>query len=202
MISLIYSIAQRFSFIYFKVFHDFKVIGLHNIPSQGPFILASNHLSFLDPPALGCKVNRNLHYFARDSLFIGPLGFLITRLNSIPVNRGQLDLTTLRSTLKVLKNGDPLLVFPEGTRSPDGKLGEPKKGLGLLVLKSKCPVLPARIRGSHEILGKGKLIPRVGRKLLISYGSLISFDSFSSMSGESAKYELVSQFVMKEIDKL
>lgn len=202
MISLTYSIAQRFSFIYFKVFHDFKVIGLHNIPSQGPFILASNHLSFLDPPALGCKVNRNLHYFARDSLFIGPLGFLITRLNSIPVNRGQLDLTTLRSTLKVLKNGDPLLVFPEGTRSPDGKLGEPKKGLGLLVLKSKCPVLPARIRGSHEILGKGKLIPRVGRKLLISYGSLISFDSFSSMSGESAKYELVSQFVMKEIDKL
>ena len=202
MISLTYSIAQRFSFIYFKVFHDFKVIGLHNIPSQGPFILASNHLSFLDPPALGCKLNRNLHYFARDSLFIGPLGFLITRLNSIPVNRGQLDLTTLRSTLKVLKNGDPLLVFPEGTRSPDGKLGEPKKGLGLLVLKSKCPVLPARIRGSHEILGKGKLIPRVGRKLLISYGSLISFDSFSSMSGESAKYELVSQFVMKEIDKL
>ena len=202
MISLTYSIAQRFSFIYFKVFHDFKVIGLHNIPSQGPFILASNHSSFLDPPALGCKLNRNLHYFARDSLFIGPLGFLITRLNSIPVNRGQLDLTTLRSTLKVLKNGDPLLVFPEGTRSPDGKLGEPKKGLGLLVLKSKCPVLPARIRGSHEILGKGKLIPRVGRKLLISYGSLISFDSFSSMSDESAKYELVSQFVMKEIDKL
>ena len=202
MISLTYRTAQLFSFIYFKVFHRFQVIGLHNVPSHGSFILASNHLSFLDPPAVGCKVNRNLHYFARDSLFTGPLGFLITRLNSIPVNRGQLDLTTLRSTLKVLKNGNPLLVFPEGTRSLDGTLGEPKKGLGLLVLKSKCPVLPARIRGSHEILGKGKFIPRVGRKLSITYGSLISFDSFSGMSGESDKYERVSKFVMEEIDKL
>lgn len=202
MISLTYRIAQYFSFIYFKVFHRFQVVGLHNVPSHGPFILASNHLSFLDPPAVGCKVNRNLHYFARDSLFIGPLGFLITRLNSIPVNRGQLDLTTLRSTLKVLKNGNPLLVFPEGTRSVDGTLGEPKKGLGLLVLKSKCPVLPARIRGSYEILGKGKFVPRIGRKLSVTYGSLISFDSFSTISSESDKYERVSKFVMDEIDKL
>ena len=202
MISLTYRIAQQFSFLYFKVFHRFQTIGLHNVPSHGPFILASNHSSFIDPPALGCKVNRNLHYFARDSLFIGPLGFLITRLNSIPVNRGQLDLTTLRSTLKVLKNGDPLLVFPEGTRSTDGSLGVAKKGLGLLLLKSKCPVLPVRIRGSHEILGKGKFIPRIGRKLSITYGSLISFDSFSTMSGESDKYERVSKFVMDEINKL
>ena len=202
MISLTYRIAQWLSFFYFKAFHRYQAIGLHNVPSQGPFILASNHSSFLDPPALGCKVNRNLHYFARDSLFIGPLGFLITRLNSIPVNRGQLDLTTLRSTLNVLKNGDPLLVFPEGTRSPDGTLGKPKKGLGLLLLKSKCPVLPARIRGSFEILGKGKFIPRVGIKLSVTYGSVISFDSFSCMSGEPDKYERVSQFVMNEIDKL
>jgi 1-acyl-sn-glycerol-3-phosphate acyltransferase len=202
VISPTYRIAQRFSFFYFKVFHRFQTIGLDNVPSQGPFILASNHLSFLDPPALGCKVNRNLHYFARDSLFNGPLGFLITRLNSIPVNRGQLDLSTLRSTLNVLKNGDPLLVFPEGTRSTDGTLGVAKKGLGLLVLKSRCPVLPVRIRGSHEILGKGKFIPRVGRKLSITYGSLISFDSFSNMSSESDKYERVSHFVMDEIDQL
>ena len=145
MITITYRIAQYLSLFYLKSFHRFEVNGLDNIPNKGSFLLASNHLSFLDPPALGCKVNRNLHYFARDSLFVGPLGFLIRRLNSIPVNRGQLDLGTLKHTLSVLKSGEPLLVFPEGTRSLDGSLGLPKKGIGLLVDKAKCPVIPARI---------------------------------------------------------
>jgi len=89
-----------------------EVKGLHNIPSAGAFILASNHTSYFDPPALGCKLPRNLHYFARDSLFFWPLGLLIRNLNSIPVNRSQLDIATLKRVLKVLKSGDPLLVFP------------------------------------------------------------------------------------------
>ena len=82
MITSTYRIAQYLSLFYLKSFHRFEVNGLDNIPNKGSFLLASNHLSFLDPPALGCKVNRNLHYFARDSLFVGPLGFLIRRLNS------------------------------------------------------------------------------------------------------------------------
>ena len=96
MITFTYKSAQILSFLYFKLFHRIKIIGIENIPISGPFILASNHLSFLDPPAVGCKVNRNLHYFARSSLFVGPLGFLIRRLNSIPVNRDQLDFKTLK----------------------------------------------------------------------------------------------------------
>lgn len=202
MISLTYRSAQILSFFYFKAFHRFQTIGLDNIPSEGPFILAANHSSFLDPPAVGCKVNRNLHYFARDSLFRGPFGFLISRLNSIPVNRGQLDLTTLRLTLNVLKNDQPLLVFPEGTRSTNGHIGLPKKGLGLLAIKARCSVLPVRIRGSHEILGKGNFFPRIGRKLIITYGTLIPFDSFSAMITKPDKYEQVSKFVMQEIKKL
>ena len=169
MITHTYRIAQYFSFLYFKIFHRFEITGIENIPISGPFILASNHLSFLDPPVVGCKVNRNLHYFARSSLFVGPLGFLIRRLNSIPVNRDQLDFKTLKTTLKVLKDGHPLLVFPEGTRSLDGKTSSGKKGIGLLVKKSKCPVYPVRIRGTFEILGKGKIFPRIGRKIFLSY---------------------------------
>lgn len=125
--NLFYRFAQLISWLYFRIFHRMEVKGLHNIPSAGAFILASNHTSYFDPPALGCKLPRNLHYFARDSLFIWPLGLLIRNLNSIPVNRSQLDIATLKRVLKVLKSGDPLLVFPEGTRSPDGKLGGGKK---------------------------------------------------------------------------
>ena len=158
-------------------------------------------MSFIDPPALGCRVNRNLHYFARDSLFVGPLGFLIHRLNAIPVNRGQLDLKTLKLTLSVLKSGEPLLVFPEGTRSKDGKIGKGKKGVGLLVSKAKCDVLPVQINGSFEILGKGKLIPRFGKKLSISYGELIPFGSLP-FSEDEKPHQLISDFVIKKISEL
>ena len=173
-----YRFAQELSFLYFKIFHRFELKGLENVPKNGPFILASNHQSFLDPPALGCRLPRDLHYFARNTLFVGPLGFIIKNLNSIPVNRDHLDLKTLRLVLQVLSSGEPLLVFPEGTRTETGKLGLPQKGIGLLVSKANVPVLPAKIAGAFDILGKGKIFPRIGKKLTITYGPLLPFQEF------------------------
>jgi len=197
-----YRSAQFLSYAYYRLFHGFAVEGLENIPKDGPFLLASNHLSFLDPPALGCRMPRNLHYFARDSLFKGPLGMLIRALNSIPVNRSQLDLATLRTVLKVLKDGHPLLVFPEGTRSEDGSLGEGKKGVGMLVAKSRVPVLPARIFGSYEILGKGKSLPRIGRKLRVRYGPLLYFEELDPGGKGGERYDEISQSVMTAISRI
>lgn len=195
-----YRLAQFLSYCYLKCFHRFEVKGLGNVPPKGGFILACNHLSYLDPPAVGCRIPRNLHYFARDSLFFGPLGLLITKLNSIPVNRDQLDLGTLRKVLTVLKGGEPVLVFPEGTRSPDGTLQKSQKGLGLLVHKSGVPVLPARLHGSFEILGKGKLFPRIGKKLYLNIGSPILSEKLSFDSSD--RYQKISDLVMHEIEGL
>ena len=195
-----YRLAQFLSYCYLKCFHRFEVNGLGNVPPKGGFILACNHLSYLDPPAVGCRIPRNLHYFARDSLFFWPLGLLITKLNSIPVNRDQLDLGTLRKVLSVLKGGEPVLVFPEGTRSPDGTLQKFQKGLGLLVHKSGVPVLPARLHGYFEILGKGKLFPRIGKKLYLNIGSSISSEKLSFDSGD--RYQKISDLVMREIERL
>lgn len=195
-----YRLAQFLSYCYLKYFHRFEVKGLDNVPPKGGFILACNHLSYLDPPAVGCRIPRNLHYFARDSLFLGPLGFLITKLNSIPVNRDQLDLGTLRKVLSVLKGGEPVLVFPEGTRSPDGTLQKSQKGLGLLVHKSGVPVLPARLHGSFEILGKGKLFPRIGKKLYLNIGSPILSEELSFDSND--RYQKISDLVMHAIEGL
>ena len=200
MISITYRIAQIFSYLYLKIFHRLEIEGLDNIPDKGAFIMASNHASFIDPPALGCRVNRNLHYFARDSLFVGPLGYLIRKLNSIPVNRGQLDLKTLRITINTLKKGNPLLVFPEGTRSHNGQLGTAKKGIGLLVSKTQCDILPVFLSRSYEILGKGKFFPRVGKKLKIKYGKLIRFKSLDSIG--QGKHQEISDFVLNEIKNL
>ena len=195
-----YRLAQFLSYWYLKYFHRFEVKGLGNVPPKGGFILACNHQSYLDPPAIGCRIPRNLHYFARDSLFFGPLGILITKLNSIPVNRDQLDLGTLRKVLGVLKGGEPVLVFPEGTRSPNGILQKPQKGLGLLVHKSGVPVLPARLHGSFEILGKGKWFPRIGRKLYLNIGGSISSEDLSFESSD--RYQKISDLVMQEIERL
>lgn len=199
--NLIYRAAQVISYTYFKIFHGFNVKGLENIPEDKPFILACNHSSFFDPPAIGCKIPRNLHYFARDSLFFWPLGLLIGKLNSIPVNRGQLDLGTLRKVLRVLKNGHPILVFPEGTRSEDGKLQAPQKGLGLLVSKSSVSVIPARIYGTDKAFGKKHLFPRLGRRIYLNIGPEISFSDSVDVKSKK-KYLEISTVVMNAIESL
>ena len=199
--NLIYRAAQVISYTYFKIFHGFSVKGLENIPEDKPFILACNHSSFFDPPAIGCKIPRNLHYFARDSLFFWPLGLLIGKLNSIPVNRGQLDLGTLRKVLRVLKNGHPILVFPEGTRSEDGKLQAPQKGLGLLVSKSSVSVIPARIYGTDKAFGKKHLFPRWGLRIYLNIGPEISFSESVDVKSKK-KYLEISTVVMNAIETL
>ena len=200
--NLFYRSAQYFSWFYFRIFHSFKVRGAHNIPTAGPFILASNHSSYFDPPALGCKLPRNLHYFARDSLFFWPLGLLIRNLNSIPVNRSRLDIATLKKVLKVLQSGDPLLVFPEGTRSQDGQLGSGKKGIGLLLAKSQSDVLPARVMGGNKVLGKGMFIPRIGQKLMVTYGPILKFKELDPGKSDPHRYETIANRVLEEISKL
>lgn len=198
MISLTYRIAQSLSYLYLKLFHRLTIIGLENIPKQGSFILACNHASYIDPPAVGCRVNRNLHYFARDSLFVGPLGFLIRRLNAIPVNRDRMELKTLKNILAVLRNGNPLLVFPEGTRTVDGKVGPGKKGIGLLITKAKCGVIPVRIEGANKILGKGMIIPRLGKKLTIKYGKFIDYSCFEELDKNDLQQK-ISDLILNKI---
>ncbi len=200
--NLLYRFAQLFSYSYFRTFHRFEIKGLHHVPTSGPFILASNHQSYFDPPALGCKMPRNLHYLARDTLFFWPLGSLIRKLNSIPVNRSSLDLATLRKVLGVLKSGDPLLLFPEGTRSINGRMGTGKKGIGLLLAKSRATIVPARISGGDKVLGKGMILPRIGRKLIVRYGEPLKFDDLDPGSTDPNRYESIAERVLEAIARI
>ena len=200
--SVFYRFAQLISFFYFKAFHRFKVYGLDNIPSSGPFILASNHQSFFDPPALGCRLPRNLHYFARDSLFFWPLGILIRNLNSIPVNRSTLDIKTLKLVLSVLNQGNPLLVFPEGTRSCNDQIQSGKKGIGLLLAKSGVPVVPAKVIGGYKVLGRGMIFPRIGKQIVIKYGPVVYMKDLDPGKAASNRYEVIAQRVISEITRI
>ena len=200
--SVFYRFAQLISFFYFKAFHRFKVYGLDNIPSSGPFILASNHQSFFDPPALGCRLPRNLHYFARNTLFFWPLGILIRNLNSIPVNRSTLDIKTLKLVLSVLNQGNPLLVFPEGTRSCNDQVQSGKKGIGLLLAKSGVPVVPAKVIGGYKVLGRGMIFPRIGKQIVIKYGPVVYMKDLDPGKSDSNRYEVIAQRVISEITQI
>ncbi|MFP6892656.1 MAG: lysophospholipid acyltransferase family protein [Opitutales bacterium] len=200
--TFLYRCAQTIFFLYFKIFHRFRVSGLEHVPSDGAFLLASNHVSFFDPPALGCRVPRDLHYFARKSLFKGLLGKLITAFNSIPVDRESSDVSSFKKALKVLEKGSPLLVFPEGTRSLDGSLQAAKAGVGLIAIKASVPVLPARVIGGFEILGKGCKLPKIGSRLTIVYGPLLQIETLDPGPKTAKRSQIVADAIMEAIGNL
>mgnify|MGYP003115167936 FL=1 len=171
----------------------------HFVPPSGPFLLASNHVSYLDPPAVGVSFRRPIHYFARDTLFKGPADKILRGVNAVPVNnRGGSDLVAVRRALEVLKSGEGLLVFPEGTRSPDGNFLPARRGIGLLACKGGVPVLPTRIFGTYDALGRGKK-PKWGQQLKVRFGPLIHPDQFDPGRGDKARFDNAAENIMSAI---
>ena len=198
----LYKLAQFISFFYFKIFHRFQVYGLENVPKRGAFILASNHVSFFDPPALGCRLPRELHYFAKASLFNGILGKLIVGLNSIPVDRDGFDLKSFKLAMEVLERGEGLLVFPEGTRSEDGQLQNPKRGIGLIARKSQVPIIPARIKGGFEAFRRGRRIPKLGSQIKVSFGEVLNAGDLCKNKSGKDRDEIIAQNLMQKIGSI
>lgn len=173
-----------------------KVIGLENIPSEGAFILSSNHLSNWDPPFLATFLNRDVSYMAKEELFRNPIfAAAIRALHVFPVRRGTADKNAIKNAVKILKAGGCLGIFPEGTRSKTGKLGKAEPGVSLIAAMTKAPIIPAAIIGTEKIFSSEKKFPR----LAVVYGEPIFF------SGSSKDKENLSNFaqsLMNETAKL
>lgn len=143
------------------LFGGVTVRGAENIPEEGPVILASNHAGYMDPPYLSQIMDRQLHMMAKEELFKVPvLGRYIRALAAFPVKRGTADRAALREAAARLKQGHVLGIFPEGTRSPDGTLGQAEKGFALLARQTGAPIVPVAIEGTNAILPKGVKWPR------------------------------------------
>lgn len=134
----------------------FKAFGTEHIPPTGSAILASNHASYLDPLLIGTGATRRINYLAKKELFSNRLFNFILRTicGALPVDRDQLDRNTLREIFHLLNNKEMLLVFPEGTRTHDGKLAEAKLGVGMIAYNTKAPVIPVYIQGTYDILSR------------------------------------------------
>lgn len=133
--------------------YGFRVFGSHHERSREGLIYASNHISGLDPPLVGCGLLREVHFLAKRELFVGPLGWLIAAFNAVPIVRGRYDAKAFDVSRTLLGSGRSLLIFPEGTRKPVSRPGPMKKGLGILAMATGAPYVPCFIRGSRSLTG-------------------------------------------------
>jgi 1-acyl-sn-glycerol-3-phosphate acyltransferase len=157
--------------------------GRKNVPAQGAMLLLSNHESHLDPVVIACTCPRRLRCLARESLFVGPFGWWIRALGAIPIGESETTLSGLRTALKFLKEGEAMLIFPEGTRSSDGELGPLKPGFGALMKRRQLAVVPMAVEGAFEVWPKHRWLPRWG-KTATWYGEPIPAEELAGKGDE------------------
>ena len=192
-------VAQSCHFMWFRG----EVAGSENFPTSGPFLIASNHTSHLDPPLVGCHVPRQMRFFARKSLWNNRfLAWWMNQVETIPVERDSGDVGAIKRVLQALKENRAIVLFPEGTRSPDGSLQKAKAGVGLMACKTGVPVVPCRVYGSFEAFGKGRGIPRFGTPISIVFGPPITAAEYDDPSLGKARYDTAAQRIMERIAAL
>lgn len=182
--------------------YGFKVEGGDSVPATGGIIVAANHCSYLDPPVLACALKRRVRFMARDTLFSNAFArWYFPRVGVIPLDRTRGDLAALRKAISLLKEGHAIALYPEGTRSPDGKLQEAKGGIGFLIAKGGVPVVPMHISGTYEALpkGQGKLAKS---RISVRIGEPISPDEMSAAMTAKNDYDSVARLVMQRIAAL
>ena len=192
---MFYSIFKAICRFVFGVIFRTRVIGLENVPNEGALIVAANHLSNWDPPFLGTFLQHEVCYMAKEELFKNPIfAAAIRALHVFPVKRGTADKTAIKHAVKLLKEGQCLGIFPEGTRSKTGKIGKAEPGVALIAAMTKAPIVPALIVDTNKIFGD-KWFPQ----LTVVYGKPMCFEG--NIKDKEALAEF-SQSIMVEVEKL
>jgi 1-acyl-sn-glycerol-3-phosphate acyltransferase len=185
------------------------VRGMENIPTTGPVILASNHLSFSDSIFLPLQSRRPVVFLAKSEYFTGKgLKGALTRwffksTGQLPIDRsgGKASEASLNTGLNVLSQGQVLGIYPEGTRSPDGRLYRGRTGIARMVLESKAPIIPVAMIDTEKVQPIGKRLPRI-RRIGIVVGTPLDFSRFDGMEGDRIVLRAVTDEIMYELRKL
>ncbi len=183
-------------FFAYKIFYNFKIEGADNIPQDRSIIIASNHRSYADPVMLTMPVKRPVRYMAKEELFKNKLsGWFITLLGAFPVRRGSGDMQVIDDSIAILEKGENLVIFPEGTRSKDGKVGKGKTGVALIAAKSGADVIPCGICFEGEKL-------HFRSKVTLKFGKVIPASEIAIEDGNTRQLKYVKQRIMGEIKAL
>jgi 1-acyl-sn-glycerol-3-phosphate acyltransferase len=182
-----------------RSFFGYRVHGRENLVLDGPVLIASNHESYVDPPLLGVIYDTEVHYLARKTLFTGFQAWLYRQWNSVPVDQERPDMTSLKTIIKLLQQGEKVVVFPEGQRTWDGTLGAAQPGIGLIVAKTGVVIQPIRIRGAREALPRGSGRLRCVR-VSVTVGKPLQFprEQLAAAKGKDG-YQKIADRIMAEI---
>jgi 1-acyl-sn-glycerol-3-phosphate acyltransferase len=186
-----------------------RVTGRENVPPTGPVILASNHLSFIDSIAIPIVAPRRVTYLAKAEYFTGSgIGgwlsrALFTALGALPVERGtqRAAQAALEPALGVLQRGDAFGIYPEGTRSRDGRLARGKTGVAWLALTADCPVVPVAVAGTDRVQPIGARWPRP-RRISVTFGKPLTFPEYRGQAGKGRPRREVTDRIMNAIAEL
>src|SRR5215475_3400228 len=197
--NLYYWLGYHLSRLVGRLFFRLHVVHRERMLQSGPVILAMNHQSYLDPPLAGITCDRAIYFFARRTLLDVPLlGWVLPKVNVIPVNQEGVDRSAIKAVIRVLQAGNGVLLFPEGSRTLDGNLQPAAPGLGLVIAKTLAPVVPMRIFGAHEALPRGGGRLRFA-PITVVIGEPIFFTAADLEPEGKNLYALLSDRVMKAI---
>jgi 1-acyl-sn-glycerol-3-phosphate acyltransferase len=183
---MLYRFARALLRLLFLLLFRLKAYGKENVPEEGPLVLCGNHRSLFDPPLLGTPLRRELFFMAKEELFRIPIfGWLIHRVHAFPVKRGGVSKESIRLSIQLLKDGNAMCIFPEGTRNNAGGVG--KKGAAMLALKSNAVVIPVAIIGNYKPF----------RRMAVYYGKPIDLSEYTQ--GTSEQLEAATDKIMNEI---
>jgi 1-acyl-sn-glycerol-3-phosphate acyltransferase len=178
-----YWVARFICQVLTLLFFRYRVYGRRNVPARGSVILASNHQSFLDPVFCGIGATRPLIYMARETLFRGFFGRLIRSVNAVPVHRDKADVGAMKAVIARLKEGAAVCLYPEGTRSADGRIAAFKAGFGLLCRRSGATVVPVLVDGAFECWPRHKTLFAPG-SIVVWFGKPLLPGQIRSMTNE------------------
>lgn len=181
---------------------DYRVVGAEKLQFAGSAIVACNHVSFLDPPCVGIAFDEMVYSFARKTLFNNPLaGKILRSWQVLAVDRDKPDAASLKMTIRLLREGNKVIMFPEGTRSYDGVPQSGEAGVGLFIAKSKAPVLPVRLFGTYEAYPRNAKMLRPA-KITLVIGDLWQPDMKSYSETGKELYQTLADEVMHRIREL
>jgi 1-acyl-sn-glycerol-3-phosphate acyltransferase len=197
--TLVYRIAHLVLPPIFHRLYRMEIRGVENLPRQGAVVLASNHLSNIDPLILGVSFPRQIHFMAKAELWKPPLlGRLVEALGSFPVHRGEADREAVRQGIEVVRAGAVLGIFPEGHRQPEGHLGRPQPGVAFFSLREGVSTVPVAIVGTDRMVkGRRPGFPRVG----VTFGPPIEMSDLRAAS-KAEQHRLVTSRIMRALADL
>jgi len=196
----IYRFVIFTAWLYFKLLHRHKVYGIEHSMKRAA-IIAPNHTSYYDPPLVSSSWPEEVHFLGRVTLFRNPIfGWFIRKLNTHPVHGGVADVSVFKTILKLLSEEKQVVLFPEGERT-DGKLGEIKPGIGMLLMKSKAAIIPTYVDGAYEAFPRDKKWPKLFGKTSCVFGSPILSESFAHLEKKEAQLAIAAKLTasLKEL---